>query len=198
MNRCSANYLTTATTATSRGISPTAPLSTSIINFSHRHQCTTTTSTSTSTTLQAHPATIARYGINSHYLVRILFLRCLAFVYSTAFLIAYRQNKALIGDKGMTPARDILDAAERRGKAKQDTRLQKQQQPRSSRSTTRLWRTTNSLLHTVREILWDRTDASNRPLPTILWTLSPSQRQSNLNPSLDKIALTGLALSLSS
>ena len=55
------------------------------------------------------------WGVGSHFLIRILFLRGLAFIYIVAFTIAYRQNKALIGDNGITPARDYLNAAEKRG-----------------------------------------------------------------------------------
>lgn len=42
-------------------------------------------------------------GIGSFFLTRILFLRGMAFVYFIAFLVAYRQNKGLIGDNGITP-----------------------------------------------------------------------------------------------
>ena len=45
----------------------------------------------------------ATRGIGSFFLTRILFLRGLAFVYFIAFLIAYRQNKGLIGNNGITP-----------------------------------------------------------------------------------------------
>ncbi len=48
-------------------------------------------------------AAAATRGIGSFYLTRILFLRGLAFVYFIAFLIAYHQNKGLIGDTGITP-----------------------------------------------------------------------------------------------
>ena len=44
-------------------------------------------------------------GIGSYFLTRIVFLRGLAFVYFVAFLIAYRQNKGLIGDSGITPGK---------------------------------------------------------------------------------------------
>jgi len=39
------------------------------------------------------------------WLVRILFLRCFFFIYSVAFLVSLRQNEALLGDEGLTPAR---------------------------------------------------------------------------------------------
>jgi hypothetical protein len=51
---------------------------------------------------------------SSFYLTRIVFLRALSFVYFIAFTVALRQNKALIGDTGITPARfELLEARER-------------------------------------------------------------------------------------
>ena len=148
-------------------------------------------------------------GIGSHFLVRVLFLRSLAFLYSVVFIIAYRQNKALIGDDGITPAREILDAAERRGSLRQIQRQHathdtKNHNDDDATSTIlqRIAQQIKSILQTnhtyrkIREILWDRTDASNRSLPTLLWMLSPTERRSNLNPALDRIALTGITLSL--
>ena len=44
----------------------------------------------------------------SYWLTRIVFLRYLAFIYLTAFLVSYNQNKELIGNKGLTPARNFL------------------------------------------------------------------------------------------
>ena len=44
----------------------------------------------------------------SHWLTRVLFLRFLAFIYLVAFTISYHQNKELIGDRGLTPARLYL------------------------------------------------------------------------------------------
>jgi len=66
----------------------------------------------------------------SRYLVRVVFLRAAAFVHAVAFLVAIRQNAALIGDDGITPARRVLDAAEERGRIKKERRLawRKQQQ----------------------------------------------------------------------
>ena len=40
---------------------------------------------------------------NQHWLTRIVFLRCLAFVYSVAFLVALQQNAALLGSRGLLP-----------------------------------------------------------------------------------------------
>eukprot|EP00466_Bigelowiella_natans_P006493 jgi/Bigna1/135197/aug1.28_g9905 len=44
----------------------------------------------------------------STWLTRIVILRSTAFVYFVAFLVARNQNKALIGDNGLTPAKDLL------------------------------------------------------------------------------------------
>ena len=44
----------------------------------------------------------------SYWLTRVLFLRFLAFIYLVAFTISYHQNKELIGDRGLTPARLYL------------------------------------------------------------------------------------------
>ena len=49
----------------------------------------------------------AARGIGSYFLTRIVFLRSLAFVYFVAFVIAYRQNKGLIGDSGITPGKEL-------------------------------------------------------------------------------------------
>ncbi|CAM9417622.1 unnamed protein product, partial [Heterosigma akashiwo] len=45
---------------------------------------------------------------STYFLTRIIFLRALAFVYGTAFLVALKQNKPLIGNKGITPAKTYL------------------------------------------------------------------------------------------
>ena len=45
----------------------------------------------------------------SYWLTRILFLRFLGLIYLTAFLVSYHQNKELIGDRGLTPARLYLN-----------------------------------------------------------------------------------------
>uniref|UniRef100_A0A0G4GRG8 Lipase maturation factor n=1 Tax=Chromera velia CCMP2878 TaxID=1169474 RepID=A0A0G4GRG8_9ALVE len=46
---------------------------------------------------------------SSFWLTRIVFLRFLNFIYAVAFLVAFQQNKGLIGDTGLTPARDQMD-----------------------------------------------------------------------------------------
>ena len=44
----------------------------------------------------------------SYWLTRVVFLRFLAFIYLVAFAVSYHQNKELIGDRGLTPARLYL------------------------------------------------------------------------------------------
>ncbi|XP_038064313.1 lipase maturation factor 1-like [Patiria miniata] len=46
---------------------------------------------------------------NSYWLTRIVFLRSLAFIYLTAFLVALHQNKQLMGRDGLLPTRLYLD-----------------------------------------------------------------------------------------
>ena len=45
----------------------------------------------------------------TYWLTRIVFLRCLAFMYAVAFMVAYNQNESLIGENGLTPATLYLD-----------------------------------------------------------------------------------------
>lgn len=153
---------------------------------------------------------------SSDFLVRIVFLRALAFVHAVAFLVALRQNKALIGDNGITPARRILNQAESRGRQNAERRMQWRQTSVSQGETMLppsekkgrfivLFAKARSMLRTVaqqldtnpkfvkiRETWWDRTDSLNRPLTTLLWLAKDRQR---LNPWLDNLALTGLVLS---
>ncbi|KAI6646711.1 Lipase maturation factor 1 [Oopsacas minuta] len=49
------------------------------------------------------------YPVNQHWLTRIVFLRCLAIVYTTAFLVALQQNPALIGSRGILPVNLYLN-----------------------------------------------------------------------------------------
>ena len=44
----------------------------------------------------------------SYWLTRIAFLRFISFIYLIAFLISFNQNKELIGNRGLTPARNFL------------------------------------------------------------------------------------------
>jgi hypothetical protein len=48
--------------------------------------------------------------VQTYWLTRIVFLRCLGIVYATAFLVAYDQNISLLGEKGLTPAKEYLDS----------------------------------------------------------------------------------------
>src|SRR5881392_2942135 len=46
---------------------------------------------------------------NSYWLTRFVILRLLGFVYAVAFLVAANQLVPLIGEHGLTPARDFLN-----------------------------------------------------------------------------------------
>lgn len=144
---------------------------------------------------------------SSSFLVRIVFLRAMAFVHSIAFLIALKQNKALIGDNGITPARDILNDAEERGRQKKQRRLEWRKQNYTEPSIglfsirqreKHFFRwigkhvDNNPWLLRAREVLWDRSDSLDRPLTTLLWFVKD---RTQLNPWLDRIALTGLLVS---
>ncbi|XP_004438276.1 PREDICTED: lipase maturation factor 1 [Ceratotherium simum simum] len=50
----------------------------------------------------------ARLRAGTFWLTRIVLLRALAFIYFVAFLVAFRQNKQLIGDSGLLPCRLYL------------------------------------------------------------------------------------------
>uniref|UniRef100_F7AWG3 Lipase maturation factor n=1 Tax=Ornithorhynchus anatinus TaxID=9258 RepID=F7AWG3_ORNAN len=54
------------------------------------------------------------------WLTRIVLLRALAFVYFVAFLVAFQQNKQLIGDKGLLPSAVYLASVKRYFKGKID------------------------------------------------------------------------------
>src|SRR5205814_9499970 len=49
---------------------------------------------------------------NSYWLTRIVILRLLGFVYAVAFLVAANQLIPLIGEHGLTPARDFLNVGQ--------------------------------------------------------------------------------------
>lgn len=142
---------------------------------------------------------------SSTFLVRIIFLRMMALVHFTAFLIAYRQNRALIGDRGITPARHVLDQAEEVGRRKTARRLEWRNStisngdvrgPKSflSRLKRLIGNTVagNDKLLRLREVWWDRSDGLGRPITSILWL---AKDRNNLNEWLDRIALTGLSIS---
>lgn len=44
----------------------------------------------------------------SYFYTRIVFLRYLGLIYCIAFLVAFHQNEALIGEHGLTPAKSYL------------------------------------------------------------------------------------------
>jgi Lipase maturation factor len=176
---------------------------------------TTTSLASTNTAFSSLSLT------SSSILVRSLFLRALAFVYAISFLVALRQNKALVGDFGITPAKRILDEAQVRGEFKRQRRWQwrKDGRDRITRSGMKMhpwwrkfyhlvapihyirpwhwmsrWIDANPILIRIREIWWDRSDSSDRPVTTLLWLAD--ERRTHLNTWLDSIAWTGLTLSV--
>jgi len=219
----------------SQTCSTTSTTSTFGINcvFNHQGRCnrlhrcmdakkSTLFSTSLSATLSTAVATAAATrGINSYFLVRILFLRGLAFVYMTAFLVAFRQNKGLIGDNGITPARQILDHVEERAREKRKRRevwwleqktiaMGKTMEPLPTYSgglfsivkNTKIGRiigdklNSSNMFQNMRELLWDRSDRLGRLYPTVLWFMSKEDRGTNMNAWLDAIAMAGMGLSL--
>jgi len=131
-------------------------------------------------------------------LTRILFLRMLAIVYMAAFSVAKFQNKGLIGDNGILPARNVLDIAEHRAKNKARRRKEWVEERKAYTSpTTIVERYKNNFLDSkamdlFREKFWYRTDGMERPLPTLLWLANDRNK---LNPWLDGLANIGLFLS---
>jgi len=150
---------------------------------------------------------------SSTYLVRIVFLRALAFVSGVAFLVGLKQNKALIGDNGITPARYVLNEAQERGRIKRERRLawRNETSTYSKRETTQqsgVWGILsntkiayrigamidrNTRFLRLRELLWDRSDGMDRPVTSLLWLAKDREK---LNPWLDNIAIAGLLMSL--
>ena len=135
---------------------------------------------------------------SSYHLTRILFLRLLAVVYIAAFSVAKHQNKGLIGDNGISPARNALNEAELRGKIKCKRRrewLEERKKYTSSPNT--LDKIKNYILDSkpaniIRDKFWYRTDRMERPLPTLLWF---ARDRNKLNHWLDGLANIGLFLS---
>ena len=138
----------------------------------------------------------------SYHLARILFLRLLAIVYISAFSVAKFQNRGLIGDAGITPARDVLDRSEGRGAARSARRREwlggQEGQRRRRRGVdlllARCWYgfLESAPISSFRDRFWYRTDAIDRPLISLLWL---ARDRSNLNPWLDGLANAGLAMS---
>jgi len=54
----------------------------------------------------------ARLRAGTFWLTRIVLLRALAFIYFVAFLVAFHQNKQLIGDRGLLPCRTYLKSVQ--------------------------------------------------------------------------------------
>ncbi|KAL9179644.1 hypothetical protein ACHAXT_008934 [Thalassiosira profunda] len=146
------------------------------------------------TELLAAPATPA----TSYQLARILFLRLLAVVYTAAFSVARFQNKGLIGDRGITPARNVLNGAQKRGEIKSARRREWIAERNGYASSHSVWaKCKNKLMDSkpadlFRDKFWFRTDRMDRPLPTLLWL---AKDRKNLNPWLDGLANVGLFLS---
>lgn len=138
------------------------------------------------------------------YLVRVVFLKALAFIYGIAFTVAYKQNKALIGDNGITPAREVLKQAENRGEMKRKSRTEwladggledgKFQNPivKSVASNPLAQKViADGRVQRMCERLWDRSDSAGRPVTTLLWL---ARDRFNLNPWLDGIAIAGISM----
>ena len=131
----------------------------------------------------------------TYYLTRILFLRLLAFVYIAAFSTAKFQNRGLIGDEGILPARVPLSKARRMGDERMRARrqwLEKRKEYTSPLSfATRCKRTImdSRAADAFREYFWYRTIAG-RPLVTVFWL-----SKGKLNGWLDGLASAGLVLS---
>ncbi|XP_048189018.1 lipase maturation factor 1 [Perognathus longimembris pacificus] len=53
-----------------------------------------------------------RLRAGTFWLTRVVLLRALAFVYCVAFLVAFQQNKALIGDRGLLPCKLYLKSVQ--------------------------------------------------------------------------------------
>ncbi|KAL3766507.1 hypothetical protein ACHAW5_001176 [Stephanodiscus triporus] len=144
---------------------------------------------------------------STYHLARILFLRALAAVYVSAFSVAKNQNRGLIGDAGITPARDVLDRSEGRGAARSAARGRARLEGGGDEGLRRGRRGCGRLLamrcwhgflesapvSACRDKFWFRTDAMGRPLISLLWL---ARDRSRLNPWLDGLADVGLVLSL--
>lgn len=60
---------------------------------------------------------------STYWFTRVIFLRCLGFVYFVAFLIAFNQNRSLIGQKGILPVDNFFKLYERHRGSSLWTRL---------------------------------------------------------------------------
>lgn len=146
-------------------------------------------------------ATLSSAAQPSYHLTRILFLRLLAVVYTSAFSVAKFQNKGLIGDRGITPAKRILDEAQKVGEVRSARRKewvkQRAKYDNGSGANKTILELKNKfsdskIAELFRDKFWYRQDRAGRPLPTLLWL---ARDRDNLNPWLDCLANVGLFLS---
>jgi hypothetical protein len=133
-------------------------------------------------------------------------------VYAAAFAVAKDQNKALIGDKGITPARNFLDASQQREESKRKSREQWLKSslfegPVATEGRNLLFRLHNARIvrqiglsisrnymnQHWRERLWDRQDGMGQPVTTLLWL---TKDRNKVNVWLDGVATCGICLSL--
>jgi len=105
----------------------------------------------------------------SFWLTRVVFLRSLAFIYGVAFLVAYGQNKELIGDRGLLPLQLHL----------------KKLAPRYKKE--KFFPKVFSLFSLGKSFI-----ARVTSVPTLLWLWEPWDR---VDSALDGIALAGISLS---
>ena len=143
------------------------------------------------------------FSTDSYWLSRIVFLKALGFVYCAAFLVAYFQNKALIGDLGISPARVKMYEAESNGVylRKREKEWREKYHKRNKHLTFAILRRflrlipfvdSDRYINTIYE-WWTNRDTAGRPLVTILWF---AKDRHNLNRWLDGIALSGLVISI--
>ena len=148
-----------------------------------------------STTINPSRTATAVAAAPSYHLTRILFLRMLAIVYIAAFSVARFQNKGLIGDRGIAPARIVLNDSQKRQELR-SSRRKEWAEERKKYSQKGSWLlnklSDSSIANMFRDKFWFRTDRADRPLPCLLW-LAKDRR--NLNPWLDGLANVGLLLS---
>lgn len=128
----------------------------------------------------------------------------LAVVYISAFSVAKFQNKGLIGDRGIAPARDVLNDSQKRQEqrsARRQAWLEERKKYTSQQQGFWLRRlfvkctdvvADSHLADLFRDKFWYRTDRAERPLPCVLWF---AKDRNNLNPWLDGLANGGLMLS---
>jgi len=108
--------------------------------------------------------------VGSYWITRVLALRWLAGIYSIAFLVAYFQNKELIGDDGILPARCLLDRVDKAVEANLRGR-----KPVSG----------------DKAVNFRRWLARIETLPSLLWLV---RDRNNINPWLDGLSLAGFVL----